>query len=243
MLIEFGNTTARMDWYLNETVATGYSRVYYIYSGELYYEDETETRTLHAGMLYILPSALPYRVRRNKEIEFRCTYMHIAFDDAKVLNLIEKDPEEDPCVMSYLMTVKSAIHEGKYPLTEKLADCFSCLLQGHHSYVASSQMQNTVLQYVREHIAEEIRIEDMSQILSYHPNYFIRLFKEETGYTPHQFLFQQRMQYAVVLLNKGYSNQETCDACGYTDSSTFTRAFRRYYGVTPQKYKNGFRRP
>lgn len=243
VLIEYGNTIARADWYLDESTSTGYSRVYYILNGELYYEDASGSFTLHPGKLYVLPSWGPYRVERNHTAEFSCTYMHISFDDARVTSLIEMDPEEDTCLQYYLKTVQSAITEEKHQLLEKLANAFSGFLQGHHSFVPSSEMQNAVQQYVREHISEEISIESMSHMLSYHPNYFIRLFKEETGYTPYQFLLQQRMQYAVVLLNKGMSNQETCEACGYTDSSTFTRAFRQYYGVTPQKYKNGFRRP
>ena len=51
------------------------------------------------------------------------------------------------------------------------------------------------------------------------------------------------VQYAVTQLNKGLSNEEVCYACGYTDSSTFTRAFRKYYGVALQKYRKGFRKP
>ncbi len=51
------------------------------------------------------------------------------------------------------------------------------------------------------------------------------------------------MQYALTQLNMGFPNDAVCYDCGYTDSSTFTRAFRKYYGVAPQKYRKGFRKP
>ena len=92
-------------------------------------------------------------------------------------------------------------------------------------------------------ISEDLTIERLSELFNYHPNYFIRLFRRETGYTPYQYIVQQRMQYAVTQLNQGLPNEEVCYSCGYTDSSTFTRAFRKYYGVAPQKYRKGFRKP
>ena len=243
MLIEYGKLSAGAEWRIEENAATGYSRIYYVDRGELYYVDNTGSHAMVSGKLYVLPSAGPYRITGKSPYTFSCTYMHISFDDARVISLIELTPADDPCLLNYLLSLRESMNRSRIQVMESLADIFSVFLRGHHSFVPFSKMQNTVQQYVREHIAEEISIEDLSRMLSYHPNYFIRLFRDETGYTPHQFLFQQRMQYAVVLLNKGFSNKEACEACGYTDSSTFTRAFRQYYGITPQKYKNGFRRP
>ena len=243
MLIEYGNTTARPEWYLEETSATGFSRIYYILSGRIHYRDSNSSLDLEPGRVYVLPSAIPYRAMRERTPEFICTYMHISFEEAQVNALIELDPNKDECLKNYILTIRSAIDQNGHRLLDRLADSFSCFLQDHHAYIPSTPMQKTVLQYVREHLSENIVIEELSHLLSYHPNYFIRLYKQETGYTPYQYILQQRMQYAVVLLNKGKSNQEICEACGYTDSSTFTRAFRQYYGVTPQKYRMGLRKP
>ncbi len=243
MLIEYGNTATLYNWHLDERQATGYSRIYYAYSGEVEYESGGQKTRFRPGYLYILPSTQPYTARRATREDFVCTYMHISFFEAHVTRLITVRPEEGSCLFYYLKTVRHCISEGKTELLELLADAFDQFLKGDPAYVRASEMQNTVQQYIREHISEEVKIEDLSRLFSYHPNYFIRIFRQETGYTPHQFLLQQRMQYAVALLTRGLGNQEICDACGYTDSSTFTRAFRKYYGVAPQKYRKGFRKP
>ncbi len=243
MLIECGNTTVRPEWVLNEEAPTGYSRIYYIVSGELTYESAEGRRAMQPGRLYALPSTAAYHVRRNPEKDFVCTYLHIVFSKYRVNGLIEMQVAEDSCLKDLIRTVQRAIDEKRIGLLEQLAESFSFFLQEDEHFVQNSRMLTQVQRHIVNHISEELTIEELSQLFNYHPNYFIRLFRRETGYTPYQYIIQQRMQYAVTQLNMGLPNEEVCYSCGYTDSSTFTRAFRKYYGVAPQKYRKGFRKP
>ena len=243
MLIEYGNTTVRPDWELNEEVPAGYSRIYYIIGGDLTYESAEERRSMKPGRLYALPSTEPYRVTRNPEMDFTCTYLHMVFSQHRVSGLIELEVPEESCLNEMILTVRKAIAEKRIELVEQLGEAFAFFLRGNERFIQNSQMLTRVQRYITGHISEELTIEELSRLFSYHPNYFIRLFRRETGYTPYQYIVQQRMQYAVTQLNMGLPNDEVCYACGYTDSSTFTRAFRKYYGVAPQKYRKGFRKP
>ena len=243
MLIEYGNTIVKDTWELNEEVPTGYSRIYYVLEGDVTYESVDDRQALKPGFLYALPSTVPYHVWRNKNVNFACTYLHVDFSKYRVRSLIELPVEEDGCLSRFIAAVSAAIREERIELLEQLAEAFSFFLKSSDGFVQNSQMLTRVQQHIVRHISEDLTIERLSQLFSYHPNYFIRLFRRETGYTPYQYILQQRMQYAVTQLNKGLPNEEVCYACGYTDSSTFTRAFRKYYGVTPQKYRKGFRKP
>ena len=157
--------------------------------------------------------------------------------------LIELSVQNNSCLDHFIQAVSRAIEEERIELLEQLAESFSFFLKDSEAFIRNSEMLTLVQSYILRHISEELSIEDLSLLFNYHPNYFIRLFHRETGYTPYQYIVQQRMQYAVTQLNKGLPNEEVCYACGYTDSSTFTRAFRKYYGVAPQKYRKGFRKP
>ena len=243
MLIEYGNTVVKPTWELKEEAPTGYSRIYYVLAGDVTYEAADVRQALKPGFLYALPSTAPYHVWRNPEIDFACTYLHVDFHQYRVSSLIELPVEENSCLGDFIRTVSGAISEKRIELLEQLAEDFSYFLKGNEGFVQNSQMLTRVQKHIVRHISEELTIEGLSNLFNYHPNYFIRLFRRETGYTPYQYIVQQRMQYAVTQLNKGLPNEEVCYACGYTDSSTFTRAFRKYYGVAPQKYRKGFRKP
>jgi AraC-like DNA-binding protein len=167
----------------------------------------------------------------------------VDFSSYRVSSLIEFRVDGDSCLEHFIATVSAAIREERIELLEQLAEAFSAFLKNREGFVPNSEMLTRVQRHILRHISEDLTIERLSQLFSYHPNYFIRLFRRETGYTPYQYIVQQRMQYAVTQLNKGLPNEEVCYACGYTDSSTFTRAFRKYYGVAPQKYRKGFRKP
>ena len=243
MLIEYGNTVVNPAWELNEEAPTGYSRIYYVMEGNVTYESADLRQILKPGFLYVLPSTAPYHVWRDNRKKFACTYLHVDFSRYRVNSLIELPVEENSCLGSFIATVSAAIREERIELLEQLAEAFSFFLKNSDGFIQNSQMLTQVQKHIIRHISEDLTIERLSQLFSYHPNYFIRLFRMETGYTPYQYIVQQRMQYAVTQLNKGFPNEEVCYACGYTDSSTFTRAFRKYYGVTPQKYRKGFRKP
>ena len=243
MLIEYGNTVVKPTWELQEDVPTGYSRIYYVVQGEASYEGSHDQRLLKPGFLYVLPSTLPYHVWRDRSRQFAVTYLHVDFSKYRVNGLIELPVQEGTCLSDFIHTIQNAIREERIELLEQLAEAFSFFLKHCDGYVQNSRMLTEVQRYIVRHISEELTIEQLSQLFNYHPNYFIHLFRRETGYTPYQYIIQQRMQYAVTQLNKGLPNEEVCYACGYTDSSTFTRAFRKYYGVAPQKYRKGFRKP
>lgn len=243
MLIEYGNTVVVPNWELSEENPTGYSRIYYVTEGQVHYRASDADCLLTPGRLYVLPSTIPYHVWRENEQDFGCTYLHVNFTKHRVNGLIEIPVEQETCLGTFVDTVRNAIREERIGLLEQLTESISFFLQGSEHFVQNSAMLNTVQKYIVKHISEDLKIEDMSQLFNYHPNYFIRLFRQETGYTPYQYVVHMRMQYAVVQLNRGMTNDEVCYTCGYTDSSAFTRAFRNYYGVAPQQYRKGYRKP
>jgi len=243
MLIEYGNTVVGPNWELKEHSPTGYTRIYYVCNGDVKYESEDEVCHLQPGYLYALPTTTPYHVWKNKSVSFCCTYMHVGLVSGHINRLIALKVKQDTCLFYYVRTIQKAIDEERIELLERMGDEAVSFFRHMEQFSEASEMFNRVQSYIIRHISEELNINELSQLFSYHPNYFISRFRQEVGYTPYQLLIRMRMQYAVVLLNRGMGNKELCYACGYADSSTFTRAFKNHYGVSPQRYRQGYRRP
>ena len=63
--------------------------------------------------------------------------------------------------------------------------------------------------------------------------HFFRMFKRMTGYTPHQYMLQKRLQSARDLLQEGCSVADVSLASGFADIYTFSKAFKRKFGCPP----------
>lgn len=95
------------------------------------------------------------------------------------------------------------------------------------------------LSYINENLGSELSIDELAA-LSYLSRYhFMRLFKSQTGYTVHNYIRQKRLNQAARLIREGRSAVSAAAECGFSDYSTFHRAFTKTFGVSPGKLKNG----
>jgi AraC family transcriptional regulator len=64
------------------------------------------------------------------------------------------------------------------------------------------------------------------------------MFKQSTGFTPHQYILARRIQHAEVLLkNPKFSIAEIALRVGFATPSHFTYHFHKRTGTTPQAYR------
>ena len=96
-----------------------------------------------------------------------------------------------------------------------------------------------VQDYIEEHLAEEIVIEDMAALIPMSQFHFARAFKAATGESPHKYLTQRRIERAKVLLSvTKLPVVEVAYRVGFSNPSHFTAHLRKVTGVTPKDYRS-----
>jgi AraC family transcriptional regulator of arabinose operon len=116
-----------------------------------------------------------------------------------------------------------------------LEQCGDVLLNTNSN--ASLERMSEVLLYMETHLAETVSVEELSAITHYHPNYFIRIFKNTTGLSPIQYMNRLRMEKARQLLTLSrLSVSEIAGRVGM-DLSYFSRMFKEHTGLTPSDYR------
>ena len=85
---------------------------------------------------------------------------------------------------------------------------------------------------------QNISLKHLSTLVGISPYHLNRLFKNETGMTPRQYLESMRMAEAKrMLLSSGLSNADIAFEVGYQSLSSFYSAFKRSTGCSPAEYK------
>ncbi|MDF2877608.1 MAG: hypothetical protein K0S30_704 [Clostridia bacterium] len=93
-----------------------------------------------------------------------------------------------------------------------------------------------VLDYINADLKKNLSIEHLSNQFFLNKYYLMHLFKEQTGYSIHQYIQKKRLLLASLLLKEGKQATEVCSSCGFGDYSSFIRAFKKEFGHSPKKY-------
>lgn len=126
-----------------------------------------------------------------------------------------------------------------YYLTELLL--FTCQLFQHsneweHDDIMPSLVSST-MQYVKEHMTEDISLASMSRDLNYSSNYISLQFKRHTGLSLREYILGQKIGRAKELLAAGSSVSQAGEEAGFSDYSNFIRSFKKQVGMPPGQYK------
>lgn len=84
----------------------------------------------------------------------------------------------------------------------------------------------------------ELSLETLSSTAFLSKYHFLRLFRQAYGYSPHQYIQQQRIEKARRLLARTSTPvSEVADLLGFANSQSFSRLFAQRMGVSPSGYR------
>jgi AraC family transcriptional regulator len=98
--------------------------------------------------------------------------------------------------------------------------------------------RRSIVQYIEENLSENISLAELAELARLSIFHFSRAFKQSFGMPPHRYHTSRRIERAKVLLAKpNQSVTEIALDMGFSDTSSFTAAFRRLVGRTPTDYR------
>lgn len=94
------------------------------------------------------------------------------------------------------------------------------------------------LDYIYNHLHEPIFLQDLAELTGLNHSYLSTLFKEEMGMTLSEYIMSRKMEAARNMLK--YSDESYSDISAilnFSSQSHFIRAFKKYNGETPKRYR------
>lgn len=98
---------------------------------------------------------------------------------------------------------------------------------------------NRVMDYIGKNISQVIDLSVMADIASFSPYHFHRIFTFITGETPNNFVSRIRLEKAASLLQDSTKDtiSEIAFRCGFINVSSFSRAFKSFFGVSAKEFR------
>ena len=103
----------------------------------------------------------------------------------------------------------------------------------------ADDIADNLKKYIDEHYREEISLEFLAEQFHFSREYIGRIFRAKHGFAVYEYILQVRMKQAVELLrNPKLTLPVIADFLGYSNANYFSKAFRRFYGISPSDYRN-----
>ena len=235
-----------------DNYTTDFNKLYYIMEGEGYVKVNDEVYYPKPGELYLLPSGSIQSYGTISENTFEKYWCHFT---AKIGDIHLFQLMKTPV---FVKLPKSKIEDKLQQLisnwnSNELSSDFrvnSIILEIIAIFIEESQhiqlkmdksptfeKMDAILTYIEGNLDGNITVEDLAQIANFHPNYFISVFKEFTGYSPIQYINRRRIEKAKEMLVISETTVSTISESLGLELSYFSRMFKDLTGLSPTAYR------
>lgn len=94
-----------------------------------------------------------------------------------------------------------------------------------------------IIKYINENLTVDLSLDTICKTFFISKYYLMHKFKRETGFTLHNYILQKRLFRASELIKEGKPIKKAYMDCGFTEYSTFLRAFKKQFNILPAELK------
>lgn len=111
-----------------------------------------------------------------------------------------------------------------------------CTIQEDEKDIQYDERIVSILSYINKNLDSDLSIDHIADNFYMNRYYLMHHFKDQTGYTLHHYILQKRLAKAADLIKKGMQISHASDQAGFKDYSSFVRAFKKTFGLSPKQY-------
>lgn len=102
-----------------------------------------------------------------------------------------------------------------------------------------TRLINKTEDYIEENLEQKITLKELANNIHLSEYHFHRLFKKFSSETLNEFITRIKMERSAIYLvvNSQISITEIAYRYGYCDSSSYCRAFKKHFGVSPTEFR------
>lgn len=168
------------------------------------------------------------RDREHIKIVLFSSYQNFEYARAAIVNRVADyllKPIKYAQLLECFGRIKKALDEEKHIVEE-------------HSRTYYEQIVDKVKRYIEQQY-RDATLDKAAILVKFHPSYLSRIFKEKSGIGFSDYLLSIRMKKASELLRDiQYRTYEIAYLVGYDNPKNFSRAFKTFYKMSPQEYRN-----
>lgn len=213
------------------------------------------TWTVRSGDLFICPPGIAHAYGADQKDPWTKYYVHFrgknatAYLDLLGLNVVAPVLHigENTRIIAWMQDIFTLLKTGYSSANLLLASaCLGQIL----SYVNSLRLTGgfhqgndlsieAVIHYMLDNIDTNLTLEQLSGYAQRSRYYFIRLFREKTGYSPVDYYIRLKMQKACALLeHSSVTVSSISSSLGYASPYYFSNTFKRVIGHSPRQYRD-----
>ena len=223
---------------------------FYVQSGSGYVEHEGTSILLEAGSVAFIDCYKPhkYYTQTGWEIYWihfdgvlaRDYFQHIT-ENSVVLT-----PQNPYNVERSLHKIFTDFHKSSKAneamISKRITDLLTELIQCKTPLTSKNSKVGIIedtLAFISENADKDLSLELLSKRVFLSPFYFSRLFKKETGFTPHEYIIRVRVDLAKFLLKTtGIPIKDIAFRSGFNSACSFCTTFKKTAGITPKEYRD-----
>lgn len=243
-LVKFGYAVADNNW-KGKVVNPVCSRLYYVISGsaEIYFGDKVAE--LGEGKWYLLPAGLSFDYKCKTQMEH--IYFHIKLNGSDGIDMLSASKE----VLRYkydavnIDEIKNLIVKrgvlSALKLKQTVFEALIPILEENKLSLEKTKLSNSTkksIEFIKANLSAGLNISQIAEFCFVSKSTISKSFKKELKISVHEFINQQLMFEAALLLETGdMSVLQVSEKLGFSDQFYFSRRFKQNFGITPSKYK------